>query len=191
MKENNENRAIKESPQEEGSGVSNKSFFSRHRKLLTSVGIFAGCIIIAIFAYSRFVDSEGMHSLLVLTASATSAILNLFGGGVHTADTLVTSQNFSMRIVAECTGIIPMIIFLSAVIAYPSRLKDKAIGIVIGIFGIYLLNLVRTASLFCIGASFPKIFNTAHYLVWQSLIILAAIALWLVWVEKLTHVSQR
>ena len=191
MKESKEKRGTREPRPRRGSRVKEQSFFSRNQRLLKSIGIFAGCILIAIFAYSRLVDSQGMQSLLAFTASATGSILNLFGGGVHTSDTLVTSQDFSMRIVSECSGIIPMIIFISAVLAYPCRVKEKAIGIAIGIFGIYLLNLVRTVSLFYIGASFPNIFDTAHYLVWQSLIILAAIALWLVWVEKLAHVSPR
>lgn len=160
---------------------------SSKRRLVKAAVIFAGCILISVFVYSRFVDSQGMHSLMAFTAAATAFILNLFGGNVQLAGTSVSSANFSIGIVGECTGLIPTIIFVSAVLAYPCRIKDKVIGMAIGIFGLYLLNLTRTVSLFYIGSSFPSLFNTAHFLVWQSLIILAAIALWLFWVGKLVH----
>jgi exosortase/archaeosortase family protein len=65
------------------------------------------------------------------------------------------------------------------------------LGIAIGIVALFALNLVRTVSLFYIGAHFPDFLDTAHVLIWQSVMILAAIALWLFWVEKLARVPAR
>ena len=174
-------------PRHKRGSKSKSSFFSRNRSLLQSGGTFAGCILIAVFAYSRFVDSQGMNSLVEFTAKATAFILNLFGADVHASGSTISSSAFSTDIIGECTGLIPMTIFVSAVLAYPCKIKGKAIGIAMGIFGLYLLNLMRTTSLFYIGSTFPSLFETAHYLIWQSLIILAAIILWLFWAGKLAN----
>ena len=72
-----------------------------------------------------------------------------------------------------------------------STIRQKGEGIALGILVLYALNLVRTVSLFLVGTYFPGLFDTAHYIVWQSLMILLAIGLWLFWVEKLVYVTPR
>ena len=47
------------------------------------------------------------------------------------------------------------------------------------------INLVRIISLFLIGSAYPQYLEIAHLLVWQTAIILSAIVLWLIWVERL------
>ena len=77
-----------------------------------------------------------------------------------------------------------MMIFTAAVIYFPSSLKEKLLGLIIGLAGIFVINQIRLVSLFYIGAYAPGIFETAHLLVWQSLMILLAIGLWLIWAYK-------
>jgi len=163
----------------------------RHRIIVRSCLIFAASISLGIFLYSRLVDSGALDGFQGFVASATGFFLNLFGGGVTVDGNSVSSSAFSMNIVTECTAIVPMIILLSAILAYPSRIRDKAIGISLGLLAIFVLNLIRTFSLFHIGSAFPSSLDTAHFLVWQSVMILAALILWILWVEKLVHAHAR
>jgi exosortase H (IPTLxxWG-CTERM-specific) len=141
---------------------------------------------------SYVLSSEMLRPLYDFTAAATGAIANLFGAAAQVHGSEVTSPDFSMSIVFGCTGIVPMVIFISAVLAYPCTAKQKAMGIALGIVALYVLNLVRMVSLFFIGAHLSEnIFNTAHFLIWQPVMILAAIVLWLFWVEKLVPVPNR
>ena len=89
-----------------------------------------------------------------------------------------------MAIVGDCTGIVPVIVLLCGLLAYPAMMKRKAFGMLVGAVVLLLLNLVRTTSLFRVGSWRPHLLDTAHYLVWQPVMILAAIVLWLVWVER-------
>jgi exosortase/archaeosortase family protein len=127
---------------------------------------------------------------MAFTAAITGILLNLTGRGVNVMDTVVSSPQFAFQIVDLCTAVMPMMIFTAAVIAYPSRVKEKVIGLVIGLIGIFLINQVRLVSLFYIGAYVPGIFETAHLLVWQSLMILLAIGLWLIWAYKYVRTSS-
>jgi exosortase H (IPTLxxWG-CTERM-specific) len=124
------------------------------------------------------------------TAAMLAGALWLLGAGGQTVGTIVTSKVFSAEIITECTAIFPIMIFLAAVIAYPSRWKQKLWGIVLGVPAIVFVNLIRLVSLFYIGYWFPSVFETAHLLVWQSLIIFFAVLFWLVWVELFVHRGQ-
>ena len=116
--------------------------------------------------------------------------MNLFGASVQVDGTLISSPDYSIRIVTECTGLIPMAIVVCAVLAYPGTWKQKGIGAALGIVALFVLNLVRTSSLFFIGSHFSSsFFNTAHFLIWQPVMIVVAIVLWLFWVEKLVRVA--
>ncbi len=121
------------------------------------------------------------------TAAMLAGALWLLGAGGQAVGTIVTSKVFSAEIITECTAIFPIMIFLAAVIAYPSRWKQKLWGIVLGVPAILFVNLIRLVSLFYIGYWFPSIFETAHLLVWQSLIIFFAVLFWLIWVELFVH----
>ena len=142
-----------------------------------TVGIF-------IALYYQITDSRPFHKFEAITAAVTGFLLNLTGRGVVVRETVVSSPQFAFQIVDLCTAVMPMLILTAAILAYPSRLKEKALGIVMGMLVIFVVNQVRLVSLFYIGAYIPGIFETAHLLVWQSLMILLAVGIWLVWVYK-------
>ena len=128
-----------------------------------------------------------MIALSTIIANATGLILNFLAFNTQVIGTSVASADFAMTIVGACTGIIPMAIVVSAVIAYPSSLQDKGKGIVLGIGGLFVINLGRMVGLFMVGTYAPDFFDMAHYVVGQSLMILLALALWLFWEEKWVH----
>ena len=169
-----------------GQSKTKKAYLKRN-ELWKAGGIFVGGIVICLFIISRLLSGAAADSLARFTAASTGIILNLFGAEAMVNGSLISSPDFSMGIILECTGLVPLAIFLPAIIAYPSSTKQKLVGVAIGIGGIYLVNLVRTVSLFYVGVYFPGFLDTAHFLVWQSLIMLFAIILWLLWAQKVAH----
>lgn len=143
-----------------------------------------------IYLYSRLVESQAFNGLLDFTASTAGLLLNLTGRSVEVDGPVVSSLRFSYQIVDLCTGIMPMMIFTAAVLAFPSRIKEKTFGLLLGLLGIFAVNQMRLVSLFYIGSYVPSIFNTTHLLVWQSLMILLAIGLWLLWVQKYVRTAS-
>jgi exosortase/archaeosortase family protein len=159
-------------------------FWAQHRRVIVPALIFFITVGIFIFAYYRLVTSQPFHGFMVFTANITAFFLNLTGRGVITRDTVVSSSMFSFQIVDLCTAVMPMLILTAAILAFPSRIKEKVVGLLVGLLGIFIVNQVRLVSLYYIGAYAPGIFETAHLLVWQSLMILLAIGIWLIWVYK-------
>jgi len=162
----------------------------RHRAAVKGGLIFGGGVLAFMLIHARMVETGALAGFLTFTARATGAIVNLFGGSVQVDGTLISSPDYSISIVTECTGLIPMAIVVCAVLAYPCTWKQKAIGSALGIVALFVLNLVRTSSLFFIGSHFsPSFFNTAHFLIWQPVMIVVAIVLWLFWAEKVVRVA--
>jgi len=96
----------------------------------------------------------------------------------------VSSPRFAVTIYNGCNGLITSLIFIAGVLAFPARTTAKLIGVAGGLLAIQVVNLVRIVSLFYIGIFLPDWFNDAHIFVWQSLVILAGVALWVIWANR-------
>lgn len=114
-------------------------------------------------------------------ALASGFVINLFGGGSSVNDTHLSTSQFSINVVDGCNGLYATAILISGVIAYPSKIIHKLLGVLIGFAAIFALNLVRVISLLYLGQYYPDIFQEAHIFVWQPIIILWAIFVWYIW----------
>lgn len=148
--------------------------------------------LISSFAALLLIDPHDViqFSLTAFIANVTGFVLGLLGNEVQVLGRVIQSSGVNFKIITACTGITTTVIFLAAVLAYPCRIKAKMEGIALGIPAIFLINLIRVISLFYISLYLPNFADKAHLLIWQSLIIFAAILLWIFWVERFAHVSH-
>lgn len=114
-------------------------------------------------------------------AKIAGTILGLFGEDITINGCLLRSPRFAVTIYNGCNGLITSLIFISGVLAFPARWPAKIIGVGGGLLAIQMINMVRIISLFYIGIYLPKLFNSSHIFIWQSLVILAGVTLWIVW----------
>jgi exosortase/archaeosortase family protein len=98
--------------------------------------------------------------------------------------TAIRNHAFAVNIKNGCNGVETMIIFLAAVLAFPATFKSRAIGLGLGLVAIQLINLVRVVALFLTGAYFPKFFDSSHTVVWQTIVILFGVFLWIFWANR-------
>lgn len=123
-------------------------------------------------------------ALRTFYAAVTGWVLNVFGAGVVIEGTDIVGTGFSISVVTACTGLFVTGLFITAVAAFPVSWHARLLGAVIGILGLFVLNVVRLASLFYIGTHWPSVLDIAHQLVWQSIVIVAAVSIWLFWAGK-------
>ena len=100
-------------------------------------------------------------------------------------------SGFGVRIERGCNGLEAVIILFSAIFAFPAPFKNKLIGFVAGFFAIQILNLVRIISLFYLGQWNYTAFEWFHLYLWQALIILDALVVWLIWLRTLPDSRAR
>ena len=77
-----------------------------------------------------------------------------------------------------------MILLVAAIIAFPATLRSRLVGLAVASVSIEALNLVRLSSLFWLGEHYRPIFDFVHVAVWQLLVILAAISIFILWSWK-------
>ena len=152
--------------------------------------IIGGSLLVALAIYFDFLGGVWVRMVAEWTARWTSAALNILGASTTVDGTIVASDSFAVDIVVECTALGPLVLFIGAVVAYPSAFKSKGMGVLLGIGVLTSINVIRIVSLFWIGSSFPQYLSVAHLLIWQSVMILLAIVLWLFWAERVAHVRH-
>lgn len=124
-------------------------------------------------------------------ATITSHVINLFGGRTSVSGNVIQSPgSFALSVVTACTGLFTTGVFIVAVLAFPAGLLAKLIGVLMGATGVFLINLLRLGSLFFVGVHFPNLFDRMHLLVWQSLVIVLALFLWLLWAKVVAHAHR-
>ena len=164
-----------------------RAFVRRHWIAIRSWLLFGTSLGVWLAWYPKLVQSNVLDGFLRFTARLTGSTIRILGTHVEVSGTNIASADFIMRIGHECTAIVPAVILLCAVIAYPSRIIQKLVALAIGLPILFVLNLVRSVTLYYIGAHFPNFFDTAHFVVWQSVMILAVVAIWLVWAGRMVN----
>jgi exosortase H (IPTLxxWG-CTERM-specific) len=124
------------------------------------------------------------NPITTLIASQAAWVLKLIGMKVHASGMTISGEGFSVKILANCNAIFEIMLFLSAVIAFPALIKEKLFGGVLGTFFIYSLNLLRVVLLFLIGVYSPQFFEGTHIYVAQSIFIVMVAIFWLFWAGK-------
>lgn len=113
------------------------------------------------------------------------------GLDVHKNGTILGSGPFEVDVSPACSGAVPSMIYVSAVLAYPASARSKAIGAALGLIAINGLNLLRVVALFLIGLYAKQYFHETHVYVAQALVIAVAVATWLYWAGRFTHAPGR
>jgi exosortase/archaeosortase family protein len=175
--------AAKESPNSEPEGWF-RSFWTRYGLVTRSLVIFFALVGLFLWLYSFLIYSDPFAGFLDFTAGATGLILHLTDPNVRVEGPVVSSPRFAFQIVDLCTAIMPMMIFSAGILAFPSRVLAKIYGLTMGLVAIFIINQIRLLSLFYIGIYAPNLFEAVHLLVWQSLMILLALGLWLLWIYR-------
>jgi exosortase H (IPTLxxWG-CTERM-specific) len=125
-----------------------------------------------------------------LVARVAGAILRLLGESATVSGCVVSSPRFAVTIFNGCNGLITSLILVSGVLAFPARWPAKLIGVGGGLLAIQAINMVRIVSLFYVGIFFPALFNDAHIYIWQSVVILAGVGLWIGWAHFFARPGQ-
>lgn len=95
------------------------------------------------------------------------------------------STGFGVSIEPGCNGVEACIVLFSAIMAYPSSWRAKLVGIVLGFVAVQAVNVVRVISLFYLGQWDEAVFKFAHEYLWQALIMIDVLIVWLLWVRSL------
>jgi exosortase H (IPTLxxWG-CTERM-specific) len=122
-------------------------------------------------------------------ARIAAGIVTLFDPNVVASGNVLrdAGSGFAVAIEAGCNGVEATLVLVAAMVAYPASLRAKLVGLALGIVAVQGLNVVRVVSLFYLGQWSRDVFEWAHLYVWQALIMLDVLIVWLVWIRRLAR----
>jgi exosortase H (IPTLxxWG-CTERM-specific) len=144
--------------------------------------IFGFCYLI--FGVAPGVRLGVIKPYTVFLAKAVAAIVNLFGAGVVTDGTTLSSSDFSMEIAMGCDGVEASCLYVAGVLAYPTTWRAKLIGLGLGVPLIHVINLGRLVGLYYAGVYLPSVVEELHVYVAQTLVILFSTAILIFWLDR-------
>jgi len=140
---------------------------------------FAGLVFVT---YRQDVAGSLLTPLTTLTAQMTLSLVNWLGMEAVRVGTMISHPDgFAYLIYYRCTGILPVAFLAAAVAAYPARLHQKLAGLAVAVPILIIFNLARLVHLFYLGVHRPAVFDVSHTIVWEILLILVTIGLWVGW----------
>ena len=125
-----------------------------------------------------------------LVADTSAGLIRAFDGDARSVGKALYSERtgFAVTIEAGCNGVEAMLVLLAGILAFPAPWRLKLIGLAIGVVAIQVLNIIRIVSLFYLGQWDAQWFEWAHLYIWQSLIMLDALIVWLLWIRAVPSV---
>jgi exosortase H (IPTLxxWG-CTERM-specific) len=126
-------------------------------------------------------------------ATIAAGIVTLFDPNVVATGKILrdSTNGFAVAIEAGCNGVEATLVLVAAMVAYPASLRAKLAGLAAGIAAVQGLNVVRVISLFYLGQWNKDVFEWAHLYVWQALIMLDVLVVWLIWVRHVSRDDRR
>jgi exosortase H (IPTLxxWG-CTERM-specific) len=162
------------------------SFWRRNRREVTFLALFVLLLGGSFTVISiNWVNDHLVEPFTAGIARLSGATLNLLGQHVTMRGTVIQGPRFAVNIRNGCNGVEAMLIFLAAVLAFPAAWRSRLSGLALGMLVIQLVNLVRVVSLYLTGAYLPRLFDASHTVIWQSVVILVGVLLWVFWANRL------
>lgn len=126
-----------------------------------------------------------VEPLTMALTHSSAFFIELFGRELLVNGILIvdSATGFAVQIAAGCNGVEAMILLVAAIVAFPAPWSYKLMGVSFGLVSIQLLNLVRIVSLFYLGIWYKPAFDWAHLYIWQALIMLDTLLVWMVWIR--------
>lgn len=118
-------------------------------------------------------------------AVASAVLLGGVGHDVSRAGTTLFSSTFAVDVRNGCNGVEAALILIAAILATPAKWKKKLIGVAGGFVVLQTINLVRISSLYLLGYYNRELFDLFHSALWQVLIILVALGIFVFWSVKI------
>jgi exosortase H (IPTLxxWG-CTERM-specific) len=147
--------------------------------------VFLGGLLVGGYAYAFLTVTfhDDLAWIMELTAAMSGALASVFSGDVAWTGRFVSYRGFNLEIIDECTGLFEMVIYAVAVLAFPSPIRGKLIGLAAGLPLIYLFNVARIFVLLLAGAHSYGLFTLLHLYLWQVILVLLIAGIWLLWLR--------
>jgi len=147
-------------------------------------------LVVALFTLelTPWVQDAFVFPLTSGIARLSTTLMQLWDDGVLAQGKVIwdSASGFAVSIEPGCNGVEAGIVLIAAMLSFSASWRDKLLGITVGLVTVQALNLVRIVSLFYLGQWNRTAFEWAHLYIWQALIMLDVLVVFLLWLRWLS-----
>jgi exosortase/archaeosortase family protein len=141
----------------------------------------SGACLLALYYYpyrEGGAANRALNAYLHGYASSAGALLGWIDPSVAVAGADIVGRT-SLRIVRTCDAMDATLLLVAAVLSWPSPWRWRVVAAVVSAASLYVVNVVRICSLYCLRLYAPSAFELAHVDVWPVVILGVAVGLFL------------
>lgn len=169
--------------------------FKKYKSVLRFILIFLGSYFLLSIFYTTYLDLSVSQKYYPdffthLVAIQSEAVIEAFGYPARISPNpnepsmnLYVNDLFLARVVEGCNAISIIILFVSFVLAFVSKLKTTLLFLFAGGVIIYVMNVVRIAILTIGIYEYPQHAEFLHSIVFPLIIYGTVFILWIIWVR--------
>jgi exosortase/archaeosortase family protein len=142
-----------------------------------SVFMLTAAVLLAIYYFPYAEGTVMKHWIsdyLRADAAVAGAVLHGLDASVHVHGQDIVGR-YSLRIVRTCDAMDVKILFVSAVLAWSTHWRRKAMAVVVGATMLFVVNVARICTLYYIGVYVPAYFTIAHHELLPALVLVVAV----------------
>ena len=164
-----------------------KEWTVRNRQIIKFCIIFFAVLFSLHYLYIRYTYSRPLMFYARIATLTFGALLRIFGVDASVVGNMLTFNKSMLNIGPECTNLACLIVYFAGVIAYPTSLKNRGLGLLYGIVILYLVNIVRLGLLAIAEVAGGGIFDFIHSFLWPTLFIIFGVIVWVWWIDHITR----
>lgn len=154
------------------------------RRLLFVAKFVAALVVFYVVLSLETVSEHVVVPFTEVVVKASALLLVAARQQIEVAGTVIRTPRFALDVHTGCNGIEAIMVLAAAILAFPATVRSRITGLLAGSIAISILNLIRVGSLVWLGEYHRSLFDFVHVGVWQSLVILAAVSMFVFWSQK-------
>ena len=136
------------------------------------------------------IPRHALEVLQLFTAKAAAGLIRASGIPLTLEGTSIFLLDKHWEVIPECTALSAFIVFASFVLAYPSGIKAKTLGLLIGLPFLFSANIFRLFALAWATRLSPNAAEVVHDYIWQVAFLLLLVLMWLAWIELVVKLEK-
>ena len=152
--------------------------------------VFVARFFAALIAFYLVIASDPVNDHVIvpftqLLVRMTAVVLRWIHEPIEVAGSVIrTSPRFALDVRNGCNAVDAMMLLAAAMLAFPATFRSRLTGLLATSAAIQVVNFVRIISLVWLGEHYHEAFDVVHVAVWQTIVILFAVAMFVFWSLK-------
>ena len=124
-----------------------------------------------------------VFDLRIIVANLVAKTLHTFLRWNTSVDglTILVNGEGAINVINECTGIFSMSIFAAIVLAYDTTLRNKVVGLVVGVPVLFYLAILRLSLTTLLVVKYPTMLHLSHDYLFQIFLLIFVVVLFVLW----------